>query len=452
MKYKKVTCPHCDGKLKINEGDKKFICPYCEKTLVLDSDGTVEVLGEDLVNEKKAVEKKRAKKKKSMMTLMITLGAILLVLAVAYIFRHQIINLFTKPNIDPHAGDDPHGQNTSTESTVDTVIDDSERDDVYNFLICGQDKVSGLTDVNLLISFNTSKLTMSVMQIPRDTNMSHDGYDYPRANGVYGYFLRGNNSDSEYIQSKLDKYDYEKDAELRAIAGFAAMLEENLRVKIHYYGVMDLSGFCNIVDALGGVEMYVPYTLDYDDPYQDLHIHIQEGRQLLDGKMAEGVVRYREGFAMADIGRGNVQKMFMASLVKTIQDKANIFNLDKITAVCGIIADNLVTNMTTSDMIYFANNAMTLNMEYVTFMTAPVGGYQDESGTWYTCINKESTLNLINTYFNIYDHAVTSEEFDINNVFYMDSYYYYGPADCVPLYINKGSEMMDDDFKPIVGY
>ena len=68
-------------------------------------------------------------------------------------------------------------------------------------------------------------------------------------------------------------------------------------------------------------------------------------------KAAEGVVRYREGYALADIARGNVQKMFMASLVKTIQDKANIFNADKIINVCNIVADNLITNMSTSDMI-----------------------------------------------------------------------------------------------------
>ena len=67
---------------------------------------------------------------------------------------------------------------------------------------------------------------MSVMQIPRDTNMTHDGYWYDRANGVFGcYGVNGWDSDNSYVQSALDKYDKNSESELRGIAGFAALLE-----------------------------------------------------------------------------------------------------------------------------------------------------------------------------------------------------------------------------------
>jgi hypothetical protein len=37
----------------------------------------------------------------------------------------------------------------------------------------------------------------------------------------------------------------------------------------------------------------VPRNMNYDDPYQDLSIHIEKGYQLLDGEGAMGVLRYR---------------------------------------------------------------------------------------------------------------------------------------------------------------
>ena len=96
---------------------------------------------------------------------------------------------------------------------------------------------------------------------------------------------------------------------------------------------------------------------------------------------------------------------------------------------------------------------MTLDMQYVTFMTAPIGGdYDAAAGTWYTCINKETTLNYINSYFNIYQSPVTAEEFDSNYVFYFDSIWYSGPAGTVPEYIYKASEMTEFGFEPVVGY
>jgi LCP family protein required for cell wall assembly len=290
------------------------------------------------------------------------------------------------------------------------------------------------------------------MQIPRDIYVNHDYNGAHKCNTVFQYFKFGGNSTNEYIQKAIDKYDANKEPDLRGIAGFAAFLEQNLCVKIHYYAVMDLDQFANIVDALGGVEMNVPFLLQYDDPNQNLHINIYPGYQVLDGHAAEGVVRYRSGYANADIGRGNVQKMFMTALFKTIQDKANIFNIGKITDVCNIISDNLYTNMSTKDLIYFANNAMTLSLEYVTFMTMPGGGFWGDDGLAYYTLNKALTLDYINTYFNIYDVPVTDEQFDSNGVFYTTSYYYSCPASEMPQYIYSASEMAEEDFVPVVGY
>ena len=402
-------------------------------------------------------EESGEKKKKSKIVLISVLAAAFLLLLFAYIFRHQIINVFTRPDRETLDTEKPWTETADPAETEapETLPPDDHDEEVYNLLICGHDRVGDNTDVNLLISFNTSNLTANIMQIPRDVNATLSPYsDYeirPIINSIFGYCKTAETVSDPYMQSKMDKFEVGSD--MRGIAGFAAYLERNMCVKIHYYAVMDLTQFANIVDALGGVEMNVPFDLDYDDHDQNLSIHIKAGEQLLDGATAEGIVRYREGFILADIARGNMQKMFMAALVKTIQSKMNIFNADKIIKVCKIIGDNLVTNMSTSDLIFFANNAMTLDLQYVTFMTLQIGGYLDEEkGTWFSCLNKEGALNYINTYFNVYDEPVTPEEFDSNGVFYLDSSYYWGPSANLPEYIYTGAEMTDETFVPVVGY
>ena len=408
--------------------------------------------------EDKKTEGETAKKKLSTAkkTVLIVACVLIALLAVAYIFRHEIINLITKPEDDPRIVDNPYGETDTADDTEEPETEYvPEGDLIYNILVCGHDRVGVNTDVNLLINFNVTNYTASIMQIPRDVNATFspysDGMIRPTINSIFGYCRTGDYESDPYIQNVLDQYEVGTD--IRGIAGFAAYLERNLCVKIHRFAVMDLTEFSNIVDALGGVEMDVPYDLQYDDPDQNLHINIRAGKQTLDGAAAEGIVRYRERFALADLGRANMQKMFMASLMQTLRDKMNIFNIGKITDVCGIIADNLTTNMSTSDMIYFANNAIKMDLSCFTFMTVPVGGYYDEErATWYTCLNKEATLEFINTYFNIFDTPVTPEQFDAAGVFYMDSAWYYGPGSMVTKYINVGSEMVEDGFKPDVGY
>ena len=233
MNYRTLLCPNCGKKIKIEEDERVFICPYCESKIDLGQS-----FEESNAPTREIVSgKKKRKKKNSMIALIVIFAVLFIVVITAYAFRHQIINYFTEP--EGHPKDEPAPYKTETVTTAEGTDpeDDGPKekgDKIYNFLICGQDRVSGLTDVNLLVRFNVTRLTMAVMQIPRDTNMVYDGYWYQRANGVYGYYRNGGDSENSYVQSVIDKYDKNTESELRGIAGFAAQLEQNLCIKIHY--------------------------------------------------------------------------------------------------------------------------------------------------------------------------------------------------------------------------
>ena len=113
------------------------------------------------------------KNKKSKIVLISVLAAVFLLLLFAYIFRHQIVNAFTRPDRETLDTAVPWAETkdtADTEEPPETLPMGEHDEEVYNLLICGHDRVGDNTDVNLLISFNTTKLTANIMQIPRDVN------------------------------------------------------------------------------------------------------------------------------------------------------------------------------------------------------------------------------------------------------------------------------------------
>lgn len=277
----------------------------------------------------------------------------------------------------------------------------------YNFLVLGHDRAANLTDVIILISYDTKQQTISMLQIPRDTYVELNDYSYHKINGAYNYFMsaaRNNGSSNP-----------EKDG----CRGFASFLETNLCIKIHYCAVMDLDGFSGIVDAIGGVDMYVPQNMYYSDPGQNLYINLREGYQHLNGKTAEQFVRYRMGYANADIGRGNAQKLFIAAFIKKL--KSSISDVSVLKNLAANVINYVDTDITVNDIFYFGkyflgiSSEKSVDMSNIQMMTMP-GIPKSYNGASYYIMNKAAVAELINSNFNIYDFDIISS-FDSKKVF-----------------------------------
>ena len=95
-------------------------------------------------------------------------------------------------------------------------------------------------------------------------------------------------------------------AELSVVGiGIVYILARSFGTPIDFYAQLNLDGFVNIVNAIGGVDVYIQEDMDYEDPLQNppLKIHLKKGMQHLDGKKAEQFIRFRYGYAAADIAR-----------------------------------------------------------------------------------------------------------------------------------------------------
>ena len=130
------------------------------------------------------------------------------------------------------------------------IISDTPRDaavsEPFTVLVAGCDRVSGLTDVLMLISAKTDG-GISVLQIPRDTYAAYTEKSYKKINGAYAQ-LGGE--------------------------GLKGFISQSFGTRIDRYMVLSPDAFCEAVDALGGIEVEVTRTLYYNDPAQQLYIHI----------------------------------------------------------------------------------------------------------------------------------------------------------------------------------
>ena len=320
----------------------------------------------------------------------------------------------TGQNQGQQSGDD-QGQNDPPPPSDDELYPDDgyggdmpevsgeRKKGVYTFLLVGTDKDDGNTDTIMVASYDTVNQKISIMSIPRDT-MINESWDIKKINSVYS---RTGNS----INSLANR--------IKKLVGF----------KPDYYVKVELSVFVQLVDLVGGVEFYVPCDMDYDDPYQDLHIHLKEGLQVLDGQKAMQLVRFR-GYYGGDIKRTEVQQQFLKAL---IQECLSLKHWGKVKAYIDLALENVQTDMDFGSIVWFAANVMGLNdasmlsMENVNTYTLP-GDYW--GGTWCRSFNKSinegkqsyvtiypnQVVKLVNESFNPYVQKITTDMLDAMSI------------------------------------
>ena len=103
-------------------------------------------------------------------------------------------------------------------------------------------------------------------------------------------------------------------------------INELTGLDIKYYVTVDNSALIKLVDIIGGVEFDVPIDMNYDDKSQNLHIHLKKGTQIIDGKEAEMLLRFRHNnngtsypleYGDNDFGRMKTRKKFFTSSITT---------------------------------------------------------------------------------------------------------------------------------------
>ncbi len=202
-------------------------------------------------------------------------------------------------------------------------LDRATPDGVKNVLVLGTDEGGMRSDVIMVCSVNRKEGRINLVSIPRDTRIS-----------VNGTTMKINAA----LTVGGEKLTIQK---VKEIAG----------IPIHDYVTFNFTAVKDMVDALDGVEFDVPQDMDYEDPEQNLYIHLKKGVQVLNGDQAIQLLRFRK-YAMADIARNSVQQDFVKAI---FAQKANMKYFTKIPEIYGIINENITSSMSLSDITGYAS-------------------------------------------------------------------------------------------------
>ena len=149
----------------------------------------------------------------------------------------------------------------------------------------------------------------------------------------------------------------------------ADLIHEIFDIYIDDYAYVKTKGFRNIVDYFGGVTVYVPVHMEYNDPYQDLEIYI-EREQNLNRKMRKGMldsdrVLMKMGIlrTMEIYSGKNNQNRFIKAF---ISQHVTLKNLGRLSKIAEVISSNINTSVRGWDSIvkYGALAEEALNNKY----------------------------------------------------------------------------------------
>lgn len=168
-------------------------------------------------------------------------------------------------------------------------------------------------------------------------------------------------------------------------------VEDTLGVKVDKYIMVSDDAVAKLVDALGGVPVYVEKKMKYDDFSGGLHVHLGKGLNVLDGQNAVGYLRFRHD-GLGDIGRTQRQQWFLRSLLEKVQSPQAI---PKIPAMLNIATTYVKTDLSLYEMSQYAALAKSLDLNKIEVATLP-GRPNKKGSTSYWILDPEKTQEAVN--------------------------------------------------------
>ena len=303
---------------------------------------------------------------------------------VKYVFRAPELDT-DKPVVTPDGTASADADRTGTDEP--DAPGRTRREYCYNILVSGLDDDNGGSDTNILVRFDVPNKRIDLVSLPRDT-LLHNEYRNNKLNFAYA------KGGTELLMEQI---------------------ENLLGIPVDFYVTVNLKGFIALVDQIDGVDFDIPINMDYDDPYQDLHIHFTKGPRHLNGQEAMEVVRFRHnnvgtGYGTEDIGRIGTQQAFLKAVAKQLLQVGNVKNIP---ALVDIFYTYVKTDLTTGNLVWLGNEALNIGTENIHFATLPGdgSGYYNKQSVY--VLDAQATCDLVNEALNPYNEALTLEDMDI---------------------------------------
>ena len=198
-------------------------------------------------------------------------------------------------------------------------------DDSFYMMLLGSDSredgsVAGSrADTSMVVRVDPVNSVVTMISIPRDTKINIPGYGFNKFNAAYSY---------------------------GGAAGAIEAAEDLLGIEITHYAEVDFGSLADLVDAVGGVDIYV------EEPISDPNlpgVYIEAGDQHLDGENALAYARTRQ-YADGDFTRTAHQR----ALVMAIVEEVLAMPLTDLPKVISSAASCVTTDFSVEDLIALA--------------------------------------------------------------------------------------------------
>ncbi|MGM9640958.1 MAG: LCP family protein [Faecousia sp.] len=264
--------------------------------------------------------------------------------------------------------------------------------DAVTILLCGTDMEGTRTDTMMLLYICAQEKAVNLVSLPRDTLTHTTSGKNAKLNSAFGR----NNGKEDPVEGMENLMLYVRD-----IIGYMP----------DGYMLINLEGFVDVVDLMGGVEFNVPQDMYYEDSSQDLYIDLREGLQTLNGYDAMCLVRFRKGYSNQDLGRVEVQREFISACMNQWM---KVSNVTKLPEVLDCLGDNATSDLTTKNLMWLALNAF--KSGFGNIQTATLPGYADmiDGGSYYV-LDPRGVAEIINEYCNPYVRDIDPEDLTIIN-------------------------------------
>jgi LCP family protein required for cell wall assembly len=235
------------------------------------------------------------------------------------------------------------------------------------------------SDTLILLSVDPKWKTAGILSIPRDLQVTVPGYGLQKINAAYFF------------------------GEYNKIPGGGPALavptvSKFFNVPIDYYVSVNFAGFQKIVDEVGGIDVYVPETIDdpeYPGPYNSyIHVHFDAGCTHMDGEEALEYARTRH--ADSDFGRARRQQQ----VIRAVRDKALELNmLPRYPELLSQLGDSVETNIPPDKQLAFAQLASQIKASDIYMAQIDAGMVREVSDTGDLILNRAKAKPMLDWFF-----------------------------------------------------
>ena len=195
-----------------------------------------------------------------------------------------------------------------------------------------------LGDTIMVVTFNPNTLNATLFSIPRDTYVPITCY----GNALSKITHAASGGDSCMIET----------------------VQNFIDIDIDYYAKINFRGLMNLVDALGGIDVDVPYSFCETDENRTFYnaVFVKKGMQHLDGRAALGLARNRKYYPTcgeeynegdrSDFVRGQNQQLVLKAILKRAKE---IRSVDQFYNVLDTISKSMDTNLSREQILGFYN-------------------------------------------------------------------------------------------------